>query len=109
MRRLVPLNGRVFVRRDASESLSPGGIAIPDAAKEKSRRGTVLAVCAPYIDGRGIPRAPAVAPGDRVRFGRHAGEAFTVDDRDDLLILREEDLLAKDAGDGDDDGPGGEG
>lgn len=91
---LKPLSDRVVVRRVDSESVTKGGIFIPDAATEKADQGTVLAV------GPGKRNATTseiialgVAEGDKVLFGKFAGQTVKVDG-EELLILKEEDILA---------------
>jgi len=87
------LDDRVLVRRDTKEDKTPGGLLLPDTAKERPQRGTVLAVGPgkPHRDREG--RMPMqVKAGDRVLFPRYAGG--DVPGYDDLLFLREEDILA---------------
>ncbi len=90
---LQPLGDRVVVEREESEERTAGGILLPDTAKDKPARGTVLSVG----DGRLLDdgkRAPfQVKPGDRVVFSSYAGDEFKLGERK-LLLLREEDILA---------------
>lgn len=91
---LKPLSDRVVVRRVDSESVTAGGIFIPDAATEKADQGTVLAVGAGKRNvTTGEIAALGVATGDKVLFGKFAGQTVKVDG-EELLILREEDILA---------------
>ena len=90
---LKPLSDRVVVRRVDSESVTKGGIVIPDAAAEKADQGTVLAV-GPGKRNKETSELIAldVAVGDRVLFGKFSGQTIKVDS-EELLILREEDIL----------------
>jgi chaperonin GroES len=91
--KLQPLGDRVVVQREESESVTAGGIVLPDTAKDKPTRGRVISVG----DGRLLKdgkRAPLqVKTGDRVLFTSYAGEPFKVGDRE-LLLMHEEDILA---------------
>lgn len=91
--KLQPLGDRLVVERDESETTTAGGIVLPDSAKDKPARGTVLSVG----DGRLLEdgsRAPfQVKVGDHVLFSSYAGEEFKIKDRE-LVLLREEDVLA---------------
>jgi chaperonin GroES len=93
MMNLKPLSDRVVVRRVDSESVTKGGIVIPDAAAEKADQGTVLAV-GPGKRNKETSELIAldVAVGDRVLFGKFSGQTVKVDS-EELLILREEDIL----------------
>ncbi len=90
---LKPLSDRVVVRRVDSESVTKGGIFIPDAATEKADQGRVLAVGPGKRDKEGQVVALDVAVNDRVLFGKFAGQTVKVDG-EELLILKEEDILA---------------
>jgi len=90
---LKPLSDRVVVRRVDSESVTKGGIFIPDAATEKADQGTVLAVGPGRRNKETSELIPLdVAVNDRVLFGKFAGQTVKVDD-EELLILKEEDIL----------------
>ena len=75
------------------ERTSPGGIVIPDTATEKPIRGEVTAVGPGKILDDGNVRALDVKVGDEVLFGKYSGTEVKVDG-DDLLVLREEDIMA---------------
>jgi chaperonin GroES len=92
MMNLKPLSDRVVVRRVDSESVTKGGIVIPDAATEKADQGTVLAVGPGRRNKEGELIALDVAVNDRVLFGKFSGQTVKVDG-EELLILREEDIL----------------
>ena len=90
---LQPLGDRVVVRSIEAEQVTPSGIVLPDTAAEKPQRGKVLAVGAGrFEDGKRIP--PLVATGDEVIYSKYGGTEVTVDG-EELLILRESDILAK--------------
>jgi chaperonin GroES len=93
MMNLKPLSDRVVVRRVDSESVTKGGIVIPDAATEKADQGTVLAVGPGKRNKETSELIPLdVAVNDRVLFGKFSGQTVKVDG-EELLILREEDIL----------------
>jgi chaperonin GroES len=87
-----PLHDRVLVRRIEEDQKTPGGIIIPDTAKEKPQEGEVLAV------GQGIKREDGtitpldVKAGDRILFGKWSGTEVKIDG-EDLLIMKESDIL----------------
>ncbi len=85
---IKPLADRVVVQPSAADEKTAGGIIIPDTAKEKPQRGTVVAV------GPGKKDEPiSVKEGDAVLYGKYAGTEISVDGND-YLILRESDILA---------------
>ena len=88
-----PLHDRVIVKRKEEERTSPGGIVIPDSAAEKPIRGEITAVGSGKILDSGSIRALDVKVGDEVLFGKYSGTEVKVDG-DDLLVLREEDIMA---------------
>jgi chaperonin GroES len=91
--KLQPLGDRVVVEREEAETKTPGGIVLPDAAKEKPTRGRVVSVGNGRLLEDGT-RAPfQVKPGDRVLFTSYAGEPFKVGDQE-LLLMHESDILA---------------
>ena len=90
---LTPLHDRVVVKRLEEKESVKGGIIIPDSAKEKQQEGEVIAVGSGKREkGELIPLDVKV--GDRVLFGKYSGTEIKIDD-EDLLILREEEILAK--------------
>jgi chaperonin GroES len=90
---ITPLHDRVIVKRVEEKEAVKGGIIIPDTAKEKPQEGEVIAVGAGKREkGELIPLD--VKPGDRVLFGKYGGTEIVIDDQE-LLILREEEILAK--------------
>ena len=90
---LKPLSDRVVVRRVDSDTVTKGGIVIPDAATEKADQGTVLAVGPGKRNNEGEVVALDVQVNDRVLFGKFSGQTVKVDG-EELLILKEEDILA---------------
>jgi chaperonin GroES len=90
---LTPLHDRVIVKRIEEKETVKGGIIIPDSAKEKPQEGEVIAVGAGKREkGELIPLD--VKPGDRVLFGKYSGTEIKLEG-EELLILREEEILAK--------------
>jgi chaperonin GroES len=90
---LQPLADRVVVQSIEAEQVTASGIVLPDTASEKPQRGKVLAVGpGRYEDGKRI--SPQVAEGDEVIYSKYGGTEVKVDG-EDLLILRESDILAK--------------
>lgn len=86
--KLQPLADRVLVAPAVAEEKTASGIIIPDTAKEKPQRGTVLAV------GKGSKDEPmTVKAGDNVLYGKYAGTEVTVDGKE-YLIMRESDIFA---------------
>jgi len=91
---LRPLDDRVVVEPREAEETTAGGIVLPDTAKEKPQRGTVVAVGPGKLLDSGDRGTLSVAVGDEVIYGKYAGTDIEVDGRD-IKILRESDVLAK--------------
>lgn len=93
-RQLQPLGDNVVVKPVAPEEVSKGGIFLPDTAQERPREGKVIAVGPGRTadDGKNIPMELKV--GDLVVYRNYAGTEFK-EDEDELLVLRESDVLAK--------------
>jgi chaperonin GroES len=90
---LQPLGDRLLVRTIEAEQVTASGLVLPDTAQEKPQRGKVLAVgSGRFEDGKRIPLD--VAEGDEVIYSRYGGTEVKVEG-EDLLILRESDVLAK--------------
>jgi len=89
---LRPLQDRIIVKRLEEESMTAGGLYIPDTAKEKPQKGEIVAVGKGKIteDGKVIPVDLTV--GDTVLFGKYAGTEIKIDGVD-YLIMREDDIL----------------
>jgi chaperonin GroES len=91
--KLKPLGDRIVVRQISAEEVTASGIVLPDTAQEKPQRGEVLAVGdGRYDDGERVPLDVQV--GDEVIYSKYGGTEVTIDD-EELLILRESDVLAK--------------
>ncbi len=93
--KLKPLGDRVIVKAIEEEETTASGIVLPDTAKEKPQRGKVLAVGDGRWDDDGEKRIPLdVAEGDEVLYSKYGGTEIVIEG-DDLLVLRESDVLAK--------------
>ena len=90
--KLRPLHDRVIVKRLEQETKTASGIVIPDNAAEKPDQGEVLAVGPGKRDDNGKQIALDVKVGDRVLFGKYAGQAVKVDGQE-VLVMREEDIM----------------
>jgi chaperonin GroES len=88
-----PLHDRVIVRRMEEETMSAGGIVIPDNAAEKPVRGEIIAAGKGKITDSGDVRALDVSVGDQILFGKYAGTEIKVDG-EELLVMREDDIVA---------------
>jgi len=85
---ITPLHDRVIIKPAPAEEKTAGGIIIPDTAKEKPQRGTVIAA------GPGKKDEPVIVKkGDTVLYGKYSGTEIRIDGQD-LLIVREGDILA---------------
>ncbi len=85
---IQPLADRVIVEASAAEEKTAGGIIIPDTAKEKPQKGTIVAV------GPGKKDEPlTVKVGDNVLYGKYSGTEISIEDKD-YLIMRESDIVA---------------
>ncbi|HYC82346.1 MAG TPA: co-chaperone GroES [Solirubrobacterales bacterium] len=91
---LKPLGDRLIVKPVDEEETTASGIVLPDTAKEKPQKGTVLAVGEGALNEDGSRRPLDVAEGDEVLYSKYGGTEVTVEG-DDLLVLRESDVLAK--------------
>ena len=78
-----PLKDRLFVRYSEEEEKTPGGLYIPDTAKEKPQRGEVQAIGSEVKD---------IKVGDKILFDKYSGSKITIDDVE-YLIIKEEDVL----------------
>jgi chaperonin GroES len=95
---LKPLGDRLIVQAIEEEETTASGIVLPDTAKEKPQRGKVLAVGDGRWDEDGEKRIPLdVSKGDEVLYSKYGGTEVIVEG-EDLLVLRESDVLAKVAG-----------
>ncbi len=90
--KLRPLGDRVVVRPSSREETTRSGIVIPDTAKEKPQRGTIIAVGDGRRDEDGNRIPMDVTVGNEVLFAKYSGTEFKLDE--ELLILSEKDILA---------------
>ncbi len=88
---LKPLGDRVVVRPQEAEEKTAGGLFIPDTAKEKPQRGTVVAVGPGKVEN-GTKIDMSVKEGDTVLYGKYAGTEITLDN-EEVMIMRESDIL----------------
>jgi chaperonin GroES len=87
-----PLHDRVLVKRWEEEKTSPGGIVIPDSAKEKPTQAEVVAVGPGKLLDNGEIRPVSVKPGEKVLVGKYAGTELKVDGVD-YVVLREDEIF----------------
>ncbi len=90
---LKPLGNRVVVEPVEQDEVTPGGIVLPETAKEKPQKGKILSVGPGDRDDKGKRIPMDVSEGDTVLFAKYSGTEIKVDGKK-LLILRENDLLA---------------
>jgi chaperonin GroES len=91
--KLKPLADRVVVKPIEEDDKTPGGIILPDTAKEKPMRGEIVAVGPGNYNDKGERVKMDVKKGDVVIYGKYSGTDFKMNDQD-YLILRESDILA---------------
>ena len=91
--KIRPLHDRVIVKRLEEERVSAGGIVIPDTAAEKPAQGKIMAVGKGKILEDGTVRPLDVKVGDKILFGKYSGTEVKVDG-EDLVVMREEDVMA---------------
>ena len=93
--KLKPLGDRLIVKPIEEEETTASGIVLPETAKEKPQKGTVIAVGDGAWDEDGEKRIPLdVAEGDEVLYSKYGGTEIKIDG-EELLVLRESDVLAK--------------
>ncbi len=92
--KLRPLDDRVVVEPKEAEEVTAGGIVLPDSAKEKPQRGTIIAVGPGKLLDSGERGTLSVSVGDEVIYGKYSGSEIEIDGRE-VKILRETDILAK--------------
>ena len=93
--KLKPLGDRLIVKPIEEEETTASGIVLPDTAKEKPQKGKVVAVGDGAWDEDGEKRIPLdVAEGDEVLYSKYGGTEIKIDG-EELLVLRESDVLAK--------------
>ena len=92
--KLQPLGDRVVVKAIQREEKTKGGIVLPDTAKDKPQEGIVVAVGPGRLTEDGKRIAMDIAVNDKVIYAKYAGTELKLDD-EELIILRETDILAK--------------
>ena len=90
---IQPLGDRVVVEREDAETVTAGGIVLPDSAQDKPSRGKVISVGEGRLLDDGTRKPLQIKKGDRVLFSSYAGEQFKLGDQE-LLLMHEEDILA---------------
>ena len=91
--KIIPLYDRVVLKRDEAISKTAGGIVLPDTAKDKPQKGTVIAVGDGHISKDGKRNPLTLKVGDKVIFTSYAGDEILLGE-EDYLLLRESDVLA---------------
>ncbi len=91
---IQPLGDRVVIKPLEAEEKTKGGIVLPDTAKEKPQEGKVVAVGKGRVLENGSVQELQVKVGDRVLYGKYSGTEITTKEGEELLIMREEDILA---------------
>jgi chaperonin GroES len=92
--KLKPLGDRLIIKPVEEEETTASGLVLPDTAKEKPQKGKVVAVGDGAIAEDGSRRPLDVAEGDEVLYSKYGGTDITVEG-EELLVLRESDILAK--------------
>ena len=92
--KIKPLGDRIVIKRFEAQEKTAGGIVLPDSAKDKPQKGTVLAVGPGRLVKDGTRRPLQVKVGDTVLFTNWAGDEFKESRGDNVLLMREEDVLA---------------
>ena len=92
--KIQPLGDRVVVKALEAEEKTKGGIVLPDTAKEKPQEGKVVAVGKGKVLEGGTIQPLEVKPGDKVLYGKYSGTEVNTKEGEELLIMREEDILA---------------
>ncbi len=89
--KLKPLGDRVLVKPEEEKEVKRGGIIIPDTAKEKPLVGKVIAAGPGKLDDKGQRHAMNVKAGDKILYGKYAGNEVKLDD-EELIIMNEDDI-----------------
>ena len=92
--KIKPLGDRIVIKRFEAQERTAGGIVLPDSAKDKPQKGKVLAVGPGKLVKDGTRRPLQVKVGDTVLFTNWAGDEFKESRGDNVLLMREEDVLA---------------
>jgi chaperonin GroES len=91
---IQPLADRVVIKPLEAEEKTKGGIVLPDTAKEKPQEGKVVAVGKGRVLENGTTQPPEVKVGDKVLYGKYSGTEITTKEGEELLIVKDEDILA---------------
>jgi len=91
---IQPLADRIVVKVLDAQEVTKGGIVLPDTAKEKPQEGKVVAVGKGKVSDNGQIVPLEVKAGDRVLYGKYSGTEITTKEGEELLIMKEEDVLA---------------
>ena len=91
---IQPLADRIVVKALEAKEVTKGGILLPDTAKEKPQEGKVVAVGKGKTLDNGHVHPLELKPGDRVLYGKYSGCEITSAEGEELLIMKEEDVLA---------------
>jgi chaperonin GroES len=91
---IQPLADRVVVKALEAKEMTKGGIVLPETAKEKPQEGKVVAVGKGKILENGQVQALQVKVGDHILYGRYGGTEINTSEGEELLIIKEEDILA---------------
>jgi chaperonin GroES len=92
--KLEPLGDRVVIKPIEREEVTKGGIVLPDTAKERPQEGEIVSVGPGRLTEDGKRISMEVAKGDRIIYAKYAGTEIKLDE-EELIILRESDILAK--------------
>ena len=93
MKKVLPTQDRVLVRRIESESKTDGGIIIPDSAKEKPVQGIIVAIGSGAVNTQGVNIPIALKVGQKILFTKWSGTEIKIDN-EDLIIMKETDIIA---------------
>ena len=91
---IKPLGDRVVIKPLEAESKTKGGIVLPDTAKEKPQEGNVVAAGKGKVLDSGSVQTLEVKKGDKVLYGKYSGTEVTTKEGEELIIMREDDILA---------------
>lgn len=90
---IQPLFDHVLVKRTKQARTTASGLILPDANQEKMNRGIVVSVGSGNVNDNGTPQSLEVQEGDTVVFGKYSGSTIQDENGDELLILKEKDIL----------------
>ena len=91
--KIRPLDDKILVKRLEAESVTAGGIVLPESAKERPQRGTVVSVGAGRLNKDGSRSKPQVKKGDQILFTSYAGTEIKLDGKE-YMIMEETDVMA---------------